>query len=162
MGKSILWAHSSLESEPKEVNKGWLLRWTVSRLGILSALNSLSIVENYLHGSPLTTQKSVLASSPTTSHIFWVAPGGHVCVCVFMCMWVGMCLCVCVYTHLSKAWRNPLSSLKAREGRLPLQAAGGGRTKIYNHHGKDSPGLDLHSQPAFWSLYLTFMCAAVV
>ena len=89
-----------------------------------------------------------------------------VCVCIYVYVggyvWVGMCLCVCVYTHLSKAWRNPLSSLKAREGRLPLHAAGGGRTKIYNHHGKDSPGLDLHSQPAFWSLYLTFMCAAVV
>ena len=100
MGKSILWTHSSLESEPKEVNKGWLLRWTVSRLGILSALNSLSIVENYLHGSPLTTQKSMLASSPTTSHIFWAAPGGHVCVCVYVYVggyvWVGMCVCVCV------------------------------------------------------------------
>ena len=102
MGKSILWAHSSLESEPKEVNKGWLLRWTVSGLGILSALNSLSIVENYLHGSLLTTLMSVLASSPPTPHISWAAPGGHVCVCVcvcvFVCMWVGMCLCVCVLT----------------------------------------------------------------
>ena len=102
MGKSILWAHSSLESEPKEVNKGWLLRWTVSGLGILSALNSLSIVENYLHGSLLTTLMSVLASSPTTPHISWAAPGGHVCVCVcvcvFVCRWVGMCLCVCVLT----------------------------------------------------------------
>lgn len=113
MGKSVLWAHSSLESEPKEVNKGWLLRWIVSRLGILSPLNSLSIVENYLHGSVLTTQKSVLASSLTTPHISWAAPGGHVCVCLCVCGWVcvGGCVyvCMCVYTHLSKTWRNTLS-----------------------------------------------------
>ena len=101
MGKSILWAHSSLESEPKEVNKGWLLRWTVSGLGILSALNSLSIVENYLHGSLLTTLMSVLASSPTTPHISWAAPGGHVCVCVCVCVcvYVGGYVFVCVCTH---------------------------------------------------------------
>ena len=88
-----------------------------------------------------------------------------VCVCVCVCGWVCVggyvYVCMRVYTQLSKTWKNTLSSLKARKGRLPLQAAGGGRTKIDHYHGKDSPGLDLHSQPAFWSLYLTFVCTAL-
>ena len=74
-----------------------------------------------------------------------------VCVCLCVCGWV--CVCVCVYTHLSKAWRNPLSSLKAREGRLPLQAAGGGRTV--------QDWICTASQLSGACLYLTFMCAAL-
>ena len=101
------------------------------------------------------TKECVSLLSHHSPHLLGGSWRACVCVCVYVGgdVWVGMCLCVCVYTHLSKAWRNPLSSLKAREGRLPLQAAGGGRTKI-DHHGKDSPGLDLHGQPDFWSLYL--------
>lgn len=69
------------------------------------------------------TKECVSLLSHHSPHLLGGSWRACVCVCVYVggYVWVGMCLCVCVYTHLSKAWRNPLSSLKAREGRLPCR-----------------------------------------